>query len=222
MPPQPARNLPAGSCAQRILRDTGVRRISLTATARSKLKPNRRSTAMKTTGQPQLMNTEDQINLKLIKERNMKARFSLYCGGCRYSWQGGVFLSGDNLGEERKGRHFYFCAPDFHRLRPLVAEELVGNHPGRRLCSLGLVVVLVSLIPREDYPRLPTRLAGAFTPGCCSWGLPLRSGCSGCCARANPPAGRYTPAFGLLTLAVATFILGQPFSGSLASLPCYP
>ena len=150
---------------------------------------------MKKTGQPQLMNDpKTKLIPETVKERNMKSKIIFLIWGMSLLLAGGVFLAGDNLGGEAQGAAFLFlCALVFTGFVLWKQKNWWAIIPAGVFASLGFVVVLVSLIPREVIiPACPIPLAGVFTPGCCSWGLQPHSGCSGCCARANPPAGRCT------------------------------
>jgi len=168
---------------------------------------------MKTTGQPQLMNNpKTKLKPETDKERNMKSKIFFILWGMSLLLAGGVFLAGDNLGEEAQGAAFLFlCALIFTGFVLWSQKNWWAILPAGVFASLGLVVVLVSLIPREDYPRLPNTLSWGVYTWVLFLGFAATFGVLWLLRKSQPTGWAIYPAIGLLTLAVATFILGSHF-----------
>ena len=140
----------------------------------------------------------------------MKSKIIFLIWGMSLLLAGGVFLAGDNLGEEAQGAAFLFlCAMIFTGFVLWSQKNWWAIFPAGVFASLALTVVLDSLIPHEDYPGLPNTLSwGVYT-----WVLFL--GFSATFAvlwllrKSQPTGWAVYPAIGLLALSVSIFILGS-------------
>jgi len=142
----------------------------------------------------------------------MKSKIIFLIWGMLFLLAGGAFLAGDYFSEEVQGAGFLFlCALGFTGLVLWKQKNWWAIIPAGVFASLGLVVVLVGLVPREDYPSLPNTLSwGVYT-----WVLFL--GFSATFAvlwllrKSQPTGWAVYPAIGLLALSVSIFILGSHF-----------
>jgi hypothetical protein len=168
---------------------------------------------MKATGRPQLMNNpKTKLKPETDKERNMKSKIIFLIWGMLFLLAGGVFLVGNNSGEEVQGAAFLFlCAVGFTGFVLWKQKNWWAIILAGVFASLGLVVVLVSLVPREDYPRLPNTLHWGVYTWVLFLGFSATFGVLWLLRKRQPTGWAVYPAIGLLALAVATYILGSHF-----------
>jgi hypothetical protein len=116
------------------------------------------------------------------------------------------------LAKMSKARAFCLCAPwGFTGLVLWKLKNWWAIIPAGVFASLGSVVVLVNLIPREDYPRLPNTLSWGVYTWVLFLGFSATFGVLWLLHKSQPTGWAIYPAIGLLALAMATFILGSHF-----------
>ena len=125
---------------------------------------------------------------------------------------GGLFVAGFYLDEDVQGPAFQFlCALGFIGVAIRSKKSWWTIIPGGIFVSLGLVAVLETLIPHEDYPSLQnTTTLGVFM-----WVLLLgwaaTFGYLWLLRKTQPTEWAKYPAAGLLALAVVALTLGSRF-----------
>jgi hypothetical protein len=152
------------------------------------------------------------MNSQTDKERNMKSKIIFLIWGMLFLLASGVFLAGNNLGEEVQGAGFLFMvALGFTGFVLWKQKNWWAIIPAGVFASLGLVVVLVHLIPREDYPRLPNTLSWGVYTWVLFLGFAATFGVLWLMRKSQPTGWAVYPAIGLLALAVLIFMLGSHF-----------
>jgi uncharacterized membrane protein HdeD (DUF308 family) len=168
---------------------------------------------MNTARKPQSTNNnQTQMNSQTNKERNMKSKIIFLMWGMLFLLAGVVFLAGDYFSEEFQGAGFLFlCALGFTGVALWKQKNWWAIIPAGVFASLGLVVGLVNLIPREDYPRLPNTLSWGVYTWALFLGFSATFGVLWLLRKRQPTGWAIYPAIGLLALAAAIFILGSRF-----------